>query len=138
MKTYLVLAALLLAVSPASAEVLDVGSMDRRDHGLTITSLGWTHVDDGAFLGWEDVRRAHASGLISVVHDKDTKAFDRYHTVWIDIPHGAELASIGDRCTGWMNGFINGTYAGHDIHDFHNVSPFLTLFASPPVPSSIS
>ena len=109
----MVLAALLLAASPISAEISDVDSMDRRDNGLTIRSLGWTHVDDGAFLGWEEVRRAHASGLISVILDKEAKAFDRYKKVWIDIPHGAELASIGDRCTGWMNGFITGRYAGH-------------------------
>jgi hypothetical protein len=110
----MVLAALLLAASPASAEISDIGSLDGRDNSLTITSLGWTHVDEGAFLGWEEVRRAHASGLISATFDKDTKAFDRHNKVWIDIPHGAELASIGDRCTGWMNGFITGRYAGHD------------------------
>ena len=113
MKTYMILAALLLATSTASAEISDVGSMDRRDNGLTITSLGWTQVDDGAFLGWEEVRRAHASGLIRATLDKETKAFDRHNKVWIDIPHGAELVSIGDRCTGWMNGFITGRYAGH-------------------------
>jgi hypothetical protein len=114
MKTYILLAALLFAASPASAEISDVDAMDRRDNGLTMPSVGWAHVDDGTFLRWDDVRHAHASGLISATLDKETKAFDRYHKVWIDIPHGAQLASLGDRCTGWMNGFITGSYAGHD------------------------
>ena len=114
MKSYLVCAALLLTAPAASAEISDVDNMDRRDNSVTITSLGWTHVDEGAFLAWEDVRRAHASGLMSAGLDKETKAFDRHNKVWIDIPRGAELSSLGDRCTGWMNGFITGRYAGHD------------------------
>lgn len=108
MKTYIILAALLSMALPAFAEM---GTMARPDNDQIIASSGWSRVEN---LDWKEVRRAHAAGFISATFGKEAKAFDRRRKVWIDIPLGTELASIGDRCTGWMNGFITGRYAGHD------------------------
>jgi hypothetical protein len=114
MKTYIILAALLSVALPAFAEM---GTMARPDNDLITASSGWSQVENGRFLDWKEVRRAHASGFIRATLGKEAKAFDRRNKVWIDIPHGTELASIGDRCTGWMNGFITGRYAEYAGHD---------------------
>jgi hypothetical protein len=115
MKTYIFLIALLSAASLATGEIPDVGIANPQDNDSpTATSLGWIRVEAGAFLGWEEVKRAHESGLIRVAVPQPTKAFDRHHKIWVDIPQGTELASISVRCTGWMNGFITAGYAGWD------------------------
>ena len=118
MKIRILLVTFLAVVCPAYAAI-DAGGLEgSKDNAMTVESPGWIRVDDGAFLGWDEVRHAHESGLIRAAVRHETKAFDRHNKIWVDIPNGAELASISERCTGWMNGFITATYAGHDTLSF--------------------
>ena len=69
------------------------------DNGMTIEFPEWIRIDDGAFL-WDEVKGAHESGLVRAAVGHETKAFDCHNKIWIDIPNGAELASMSERCTG--------------------------------------
>ena len=118
MKIRIFLVTFLAVVLPAYAGIDPGGLEDSTGNGMTVGSLGWIRVNDGAFLSWDEVRHAHESGLIRAAVRHETKAFDRHHKIWIDIPNGAELASISECCMGWMNGFITATYAGYDALSF--------------------
>lgn len=107
MKPYIFIAAWLSAATLAHAEIPGVDIVNLQSDGTTVRSLGWTRVEPGAFLAWGELRHAHEAGLISMTVTQETKAFDRHHKIWIDIPQGAELSSIGERCTGWMDEWVH-------------------------------
>ncbi len=114
MKISVILAALLSAASPAYAELIDQADRTEGRQNIEERRNDGARDEEGVPVGWETVRDAHRSGLMSAVVTRETQAFDRHNRVWIMIPQGAELTSIGERCTGWMNVFLTAGYAAHD------------------------